>query len=58
MGLERALCASPAVSAALLALITCAPTAAVVGLGEVLRKIVGYSIARPAREVLCSWPSP
>ena len=41
MGLERALCASPAVSAALLAAIAASPTAAVVGLGEALRKVRG-----------------
>ncbi|KAK9845484.1 hypothetical protein WJX81_007618 [Elliptochloris bilobata] len=57
MGLERALCASPAVSAALLVAIAACPTAAVVGLGEALRKVVGYAVARPAREVLFTVPA-
>ena len=50
MGLERALCASPAVSAALLAVIAASPTAAVVGLGEALRKV---SSARAWLEIVC-----
>ena len=51
MGLERALCASPAVSAALLAAIAASPTAAVVGLGEALRKVRG---ARACLSLVCA----
>eukprot|EP00887_Chlorella_sp_A99_P000869 scaffold5.g869.t1 len=52
VGLPLALAATPTVAALCMAGVALRPLPAAVGLAEVVRKILAYSLARPAREVL------
>ncbi|BDA46374.1 hypothetical protein COCOBI_08-4660 [Coccomyxa sp. Obi] len=52
LGLATALALSPTFAAALMVGIAVSPTPLVVASGEVLRKVLGYALAKPAREVL------
>jgi hypothetical protein len=66
LGLQRALCATPLVSAAVLAVVCAVPSAAVVGVGEAARK-VGSRLAQlppetppgaSPRLLLLAWSTP
>ncbi|KAK9817839.1 hypothetical protein WJX72_002918 [[Myrmecia] bisecta] len=52
LGIALALSASPAMAALSMVCIALWPTPTMVGLGEIARKTVTYTVARPAREVL------
>jgi AAA family ATP:ADP antiporter len=52
LGLPLALAALPATAGLLMAGIAARPSPAAVAFGEVLRKVLAYALARPARESL------
>ncbi|GAB4816937.1 hypothetical protein N2152v2_003983 [Parachlorella kessleri] len=52
LGVPRALAVTPGAAGLLMSAVAVNPTPTSVGLAEVLRKVLTYSLARPAREVL------
>lgn len=52
LGVAWSLTAAPLISVCLMAATALYPNIVMIGVGEILRKVINYSLARPAREIL------